>query len=45
MPVGMVLLLFALIFICLGVLIRWEYRRLIRSREARMFEQLNNSQF
>ncbi len=41
----MVLLLFALIFVCLGVLVRWEYQRLIRSREAQMFERLHNSQF
>ena len=45
MPVGLVFVLFVLIFICLGVLVRWEYRRLVHTREARLFERLHNSQF
>jgi hypothetical protein len=45
MPVAVVFVIFALIVISLGVLVHWEYRRLVRSREARMFEQLHNSQF
>ena len=45
MPVPILVFLFALILIGLFVLVRWEYRRLIRSREARMFDRLYNSQF
>ncbi|HLK46607.1 MAG TPA: hypothetical protein VKT49_00655 [Bryobacteraceae bacterium] len=45
MPVGLVLSLFVLIVVCLGVLVRWEYRRLVRAREARLFERLHNSEF
>ena len=45
MPIGMVVLIFILIVGCLCVLVRWEYRKLIRSREARLFERLQNSQF
>lgn len=45
MPVPIILLVFGLIFVCLGVLVRWEYRRLIRAREAQMFERLHRSEF
>jgi hypothetical protein len=45
MPTGIVMLLFFLILVCLGLLIRWEFRRMIRAREARMFDQLYNSRF
>ena len=45
MPVPIILLVFGLIFVCLGVLVRWEYRRLIRAREAQMFERLYKSEF
>ena len=45
MPLGIILLVFGLIFVCLGVLVRWEYRRLIRTREAQMFERLYKSEF
>jgi hypothetical protein len=45
MPTEVVFLIFVLIVGCLCVLVRWEYRKLIRSREARLFEQLQNSQF
>ena len=43
MPVEIFVLLFALILACLGFIVRAEYRRLIRSRESRMFERLYNS--
>ena len=42
---GIVMLLFALILICLVFLVRWEFRRMLRGREARMFDQLHNSRF
>ena len=45
MPAGMILVIFVLILVSLGVLIRWEYRKLVRAREARLFERLHNSQF
>ncbi|HEY2856990.1 MAG TPA: hypothetical protein VGJ21_01075 [Terracidiphilus sp.] len=45
MPLGMVLLLFALILVSLALLVRWEFRRMVKSREARMFDQLYNSRF
>jgi hypothetical protein len=45
MPIPVVVLLFVLILACLFILIRYEYRRMVRSRESRMFDQLYNSRF
>lgn len=45
MPIPVVLLLFVLILACLFILIRYEYRRMVRGRESRMFDQLYNSRF
>ena len=45
MPVQMVFVLFVLILASLGLLVRWEYRKMVRAREARLFERLHNSEF
>lgn len=45
MPATIVIVLFTLIMACLFLLIRSEYRRLVHSREARLFERLYNSRF
>ena len=45
MPAGILLVVFILIMVSLGVLVRWEYRKLVRGREARLFDRLHNSQF
>lgn len=45
MPVAIVVVLFALIMACLFLLVRSEYRRLVHSREARLFDRLYNSRF
>ena len=45
MPVEIVIPLFVLLIAGLCVLVRWEFRRLIRAREARMLERLHSSQF
>jgi hypothetical protein len=44
-PIGILVVLFALILVCLAFLVRWEFRRMLRLREARMFDQLHNSRF
>ena len=45
MPTAIVIFVFALILVCLGLLVRWEYRRMLRSREMRMFDRLNGWRF
>ena len=45
MPTEIVIFVFALILVCLGLLVRWEYRRMLRSREMRMFDRLNGWRF
>ena len=45
MPIGIVIFVFVLILVALGFLVRWEFRRMIRNREAQMFETLYNSRF
>ena len=45
MPFPIVVVLFVLIMACLFMLIRSEYRRLVHSREARLFDRLYNSRF
>lgn len=45
MPTEIVLFLFIVIMVALALLVRWEFRRMIRSREARMFDRLYNSRF
>ena len=45
MPIAIVILLFVLILGCLWWLVRSEYRRFLRHREARLFDRLYNSRF
>ena len=45
MPIPIVVLLFVLILAGLFILVRYEYRRMVRSRESRMFDRLYNSRF
>ena len=45
MPVPLVVVLFVLILVCLFLLVRSEYRRLVHGREARLFDRLYNSRF
>jgi len=40
-----VLSFFVLILVCLCILVRYEYRRMMRHRELRMFDRLYNSRF
>ena len=45
MPLPIVLSFFVLILVCLCILVRYEYRRMMRHRELRMFDRLYNSRF
>ena len=45
MPTEILVFLFVLILACLGLLVRWEYRRMLRTREMRIFDHLNGCRF